>query len=91
MDFAGISDMKVPFCLETLLERTAQELEQGRIQPLQTEPGVIGQLELATCSSPWMRLSEAGYILPRNSVMSGAVQSTPPTNLRRITPFRSMM
>jgi hypothetical protein len=43
MSFAGIADMKVPFRLESLLERTAQELEQGRIQPLQTEQGVIGQ------------------------------------------------
>jgi hypothetical protein len=38
--------MKVPFRLESLLEWTAQDIEQGLIQPIQTEQGVIGQLEL---------------------------------------------
>lgn len=32
-----------------------------------------------------------GYILFKKSVISGAVQSTAPMNLRRITPLRSMM
>jgi hypothetical protein len=41
-----MADMKVPFRLESLLERTTQDMEQGRIQPLKTEQGVIGQPEL---------------------------------------------
>src|SRR5437660_8512936 len=43
MSLAGIADMKVPFRLESLLERTAQDIEQGLIQSIQTEQGVIGQ------------------------------------------------
>src|SRR5579864_5926362 len=48
---AGIADMKVPFRLETLLERTAQIGERSD-SPLQTEQGVIGQLELQPALLP---------------------------------------
>src|SRR4029077_3362148 len=45
MSFTGMADMKVPFRLESLVEWTAQDIEQGLIQPIQTEQGGIGKLE----------------------------------------------
>jgi hypothetical protein len=46
MSFAGIADMKVPFRLESLRERTAQDIESGLIQSIETKQGVFGQLKL---------------------------------------------
>jgi len=41
--------------------------------------------------TPCLSAEDSAYNFPRNSVTSGAVQSTGPMNLRRITPPRSMM